>query len=462
MSGDSFRKKLNKLHEEGKVNLFCMDHYGDIDHLTDEEEDIFIIDLMLLSDLGVEDEESATLAYYIDHFIDDLSEEIFGIDLSPDVRRAVVQYMYDKKSELDYNDLASFRIAILKWVSDQAEKEAVAYPNKVTQYKKRPRDMNEWYAAVNKINDMRARKITEKDALSFVSAKMPVSDKYDFLTWYSFNYGKNKDLYNIQKGAKSMDKKAFISEETPDSYYLFNRRRLEERDKRNEAPQTMHVEDHVTKEESMEARKKMLGRTYSLDRMIEKYKHIMSNEEYNAIANSIHELRSKIRGLKSNAMVENVMYKTASIFRANNFEDGADMMESIAKLSFDGPIVKEAAPPNIPAIMQRLQAVGNIIARKDLIRELAALDVEMHNSDYAGFFNELLDAQAKLIDAFNYANNKVESISGKLRGGIGRVNNNPATQPVQQEQQQQAPAKEKAKAPGKIPSTLDEALHSEV
>ena len=89
----------------------------------------------------------------------------------------------------------------------------------------------------------------------------------------------------------------------------------------------------------------------------------------------------------------------------------------------------------VSTIVDRLEGISKVLKSRDIIRELAAIDILLNELGMASLFPELTDSQSKLIESFGYASNKIESAVAKLRGsGVSRPAPASSAKPVQKQQ----------------------------
>jgi len=181
---------------------------------------------------------------------------------------------------------------------------------------------------------------------------------------------------------------------------------------------------------------KMRGRLLSFKRLLDKYNDILPKQNLDNIYNEIHNLDISISKLNIYASMQDCLYRSANRIRKFGFSEGAELLEKIAENPVAGRDVLESMPkgisdqPNLPAgvpainikgIIDRLEGLSKTLKSRDMIRELASIDILLNELGLASYFPELSDAQSKLIESYGYASNKVESIIAKLRGsGVSR------------------------------------------
>jgi hypothetical protein len=421
--------KIDLLHDKGKINDFM---YGILSRskgamdlvLWDES----VRDALEATEAGVNNERDYQVFHYIDVFVEDLSEEIFGVRLSEKEEAGLKIYMFELREEIDYANLVSFWVAIVKWLSTRNIREA--YPNKGdngSRYMKK-QQTHIWAKLANEINKMITKGIEEKKALNQAAGVLHPRERLDFVAWYRFKFGKLTKLYNVNNIIQNLGegtmkikpnktgKFAGIHEEQG-RYYLpeFN------------MPPFMAVDEEVKEEPEakleretnfQEARSKLVSRTFAIDKLLERYYEIIGKEGLGEIEDALNALRKKIRSLKCANTILDTVIKTANIVKKRGFNAGAVGLESLA-YDFVGqknPIIKKAFDAGqIAPILAELQSISNQLKRRDIVRELAKMDFKLHDMNAAALFPELGDAQAKLIEATTYASNKLEDVIPKLR-----------------------------------------------
>jgi len=173
-----------------------------------------------------------------------------------------------------------------------------------------------------------------------------------------------------------------------------------------------------------------MGRVFSLDKLIERYRRVLSDEQISGIEASLNDLKSKIRRLKMATSIQDSMIKTAGILRKKwNFPLGADLLTVFAAdpLTVQDPA---ALPPEaeekqldhhqeeLRKIVEQLAMIQYTVKSRGLIRELAKIDMQLDEMGMASYFSEITDAMSKLIEGFGYVGNKLEDVIPKLQGGL--------------------------------------------
>lgn len=426
-----------KLLDAGDINKFCKDYLVRVcmDGVNRELWEEAVDDMKVASSLGVSSEEDFKLFFYIDHFVEDLSQEIFGLRLSEEEENDLKKHMFALRDEIAYDDLLSFRVAILKWVKSKGKKVSEAVWNTKNRnmdgggaYYLKRHNLEFWSSLVELVRKAMVYGIPKEVALAEAADQLDNTEKYDFLSWYNFKYGREKELYDLNaeireqsRGNLNVTKNANFTNDIFDdghAYYLPQFKR-EEPPRPAPQPKALPVQDEQDVQDFSAARSKMVSRTFSLDKLLEKYKHVLDADQIEEIEDAINNLRKKIRKLKRASVIDDAFHKTAAIFKKNNWEAGSNLLTSLNQ-----PITKvainEATSEDLEKLLDKLYGISDSLKRRDLVRKIAEVDLALYEMNIAGFFPELTDAQSKLIDAFAYASNKIQDVIPKLRSGVSQ------------------------------------------
>ena len=101
--------------------------------------------------------------------------------------------------------------------------------------------------------------------------------------------------------------------------------------------------------------------------------------------------------------------KEAKYLEAAAYEFMGDK-KSLRKIAAEGLSMKNSAE-----MVRKLQDINTQLQRRDIVRDIAKLDFELHDLNASALFPELSDAQAKLIEATTYASNKLKDVIPKIR-----------------------------------------------
>lgn len=384
---------------------------------------------VVASDFGVKSREDFHVFHYMEHYADDIAEEIIGQKLSPMQIMSLKRYMYSLKDKVDFSNLVTFRAAVLSWIKKNHTAMKMAYPNRMGPPEKmKAQNQAEWDSLAAEVHSLIRRGKSEQEALFTVASNLHPYEKFDFMAWYKFRFGIGK-LYNVQnvineesEGTMKTKKiKNALFQETESKYFL-----PEYKVPEPEKPQP-NAADLMAEKEKQEnfntARGKLIARTFAIDKLLEKYRDVFSVEEAEALEEALYNLKRKIRVLTRAATAEDAFIKTANIFRNNNFVLGAHfLMESLEEVfGKQSKLQKTAAEidyAELQGVLNDLYNISNYLKRRDVVRQLAQIDLKLHNMMISSFFPEISEAQSKLIDSMGYASNKLEDVMPKIRSAV--------------------------------------------
>jgi len=403
-----------------------------------------IDDAIVATELGVDNENDFYIFFYIDHFVEDLVEEIFHVKLNNNEEESLKKYLFSLRSDVDLFDLLSYRVSILQWLKQNKEKAKVAHPNStigVTPLKKY--DLRHWNSLAVKVRRDAAYGIPRDVALQNAASVLPAPEKFDFLTWYNlkFIHEENKK-YNVNDTIRNLNRRASVMNDISKFGTILNDKnyyyvpKLPTSTERIQAP-SIYSEQNVQDFESLRA--KIMSRVFSIDKLLERYRKVLDPSQIDAIEDCLTELRKRIRKLKLASSIHDSIIKTANLVMSHNADDIAHALIAIAEdpnpaddaadlEKKDGP--KQPAVPSTPNdltpeqrtiiindIVAQLEAISTVIKSREIVRALSRVDILLNKLYMDTFFPELSDAQAKLIEAYGYASNKVEDILPKIKGG---------------------------------------------
>lgn len=438
MNLDMCLAEIDSMFEFGELNEFSSRYLKDMcDNGLDEEmwqeaKD----DMRLASKLGVSSEEDFRAFFYIDHFIEDLLEEIYGVrNLSEEEEEdSLKSFMFNNRETYQYTDLDSFRLAILAWQKTQGEVSKEANLNLRNRnifdqhFYLEKYNLENWNHLIGLVNKAVAHGIPYSVAMKEATEGFSNAERLDFMSWAKFKQGRDKDLYDINKkikglskGSKTVSKSEFkkaggIFE---DQYAYFIPKMQQKQDVEvTEEKLPSHTEQEAADFEAVKS--KMISRTFSLDKLLDKKRKVMSDDVADEIEDLLNTLRKKVRKLKMASTVEDCFYRTASMLRKKGFNEGGEALESIAsrKNEFVKEALVEAHQQDLETLLDILYEVSDTLKRRDLVRKIAEVDMKLYDMNMAGFFPELTDAQSKLIESFAYASNKIQDVIPKLRSGV--------------------------------------------
>lgn len=423
---------FKKLHESGEINDYMFKMLDrsktDLDLTTLRHA---IQDACLATKLGVENDKDFETFHYIDSFMEDLVDGLFDTELSEQELEALKMDMFKRRGQIDFSNISAFFDHLMDWISHDKGIAKKAYPNQGTLYPQvARRDLARWEKVARWAYDQIRTGMLEVEVLGRACQYITETDKLDFKAWYRLKYGRLNNIYDVNQTIrresegtmnvrpKQISRLAFIHED-PQSYYLPNMRDGRNDQQRMEADAIDQADKQNRANNHTEARSKLVSRTFAIDKLLEKYHDILGEQSVSEIEDLLNTLRKRIRSLKLASIVRDTMIRTAATFRSKGFSIGAAELEVQAhKIFNESPIEKMAfdgSGPEVGQILAKLQQLSNDIKRRDMVKEIAKIDIQLHDMNAYALFPELAEAQAKLIDATAYASNKLEDVIPKLR-----------------------------------------------
>jgi hypothetical protein len=373
---------------------------------------------------------------YADNFLDDLCAECIPVRLEDPEREELAKVLAERCGG---DSIEEFRQVLADWLvgkkpdfsgvmrTDRLEpsKRSIrhAYPESNYRYIQLDNRYypSSWHGLVLQVSQGRAFGKPEIVALKEAAHQLPeLDERLRFLTWYGLKYMGGDNLSYLAAGdkmSKSLKIASFLGE---DPYvYQFTRqhqlndlvREPEERDDRLTPQAAMDLEA---------VRSKMIGRTFAIDKLLEKYRNVLKQDQFEAIEDSLNDLRKKIRKLKV-ATIEDVLTKTANKLNKLGWKHGG---MAVAFLPHDGLFEKVAGGADLTAVVDKMTEISAVLRQRTIIRELAALDLDLFNLGL-GHITELQDAQSKLMEGFNSAANKIDDLASKMRSDLAEKRKEP-------------------------------------
>lgn len=270
-----------------------------------------------------------------------------------------------------------------------------------------------------------------RDAVRLTIKDLDRDSKIKFLQWLSIKTHQNTNLVYLagEKMNKLTKQADFGAGEVLNSEFIYefykNKEKAEQAASLNEIqPNYVHdlesaAKDAETGESFKKMRDKMIGRTFAIDKLLEKNHDLLKPEQVEQIEDSLNTLRKNIRKLKMASLKDSII-KTANIAQKNGWLEGAALIDVLA--SDESKFIKTASAvgassENLPPVLDSLQEIALMLRQRGIIRELAARDIDLFNLGY-GHMTEVGDASAKLMEAFNSAANKIEDVVSRLKAEV--------------------------------------------
>jgi hypothetical protein len=446
MSSD-IEKIISEMGGTNLINKYMMDYVNKVcaKGMDDEMCREAVDDAIKASAMGVATDADFQTFFYIDHFVELEAGEITGTMSDAD-KEQLKSFMFSKRHDVDYSNLNTYRAIVLKWLDSKRMNKA-AYHNKGAEPFVYDRyNLDKWKQLALEINKLLAIGRTRDEALVTMAKSLKLQEQEDFKAWYGFNFGDNRRLYNINDKIRDMSRSAKVNDsklikvasifEDGTGYWAVElpKPKPEIISDKSSGPS---VADTIVRDQKAAdvntVKTKMINRTFAIDKLLEKYRNVLSDEQIDQIEDALNVLRKKIRKLKLANTINDTMIKTASVLRNNKFDEGAEVLLKLAAPPTDAVVEKTDNKPDKPSasksersiddlkkedlrpILDKLYDVSVRLKRRNIVREIADIDLDLYNLNVASFFPELTDAQAKLIEAFGYASNKIEDVIPKLR-----------------------------------------------
>ena len=417
--------------DTGKINPYMAQRLAKIspNGMDDKLFGEILSDAQNASDVGVDEDKKYNQYFYLCHFLNDILKDTFGTKLDDEKSKYDFCKSYFASDNENYNlsNLTDLRVLVHKWLCGKMSKNA--HPNIAGKYTREPTyDLNKWVLTLNEAFALSQTGLDRTTAINNTTADWDIDEKSHFQNWIKYYEEGNTEKYKV-KTAKFI-KEAFGPLNLPESL-LTNRNPT--------APQisTFHADDYKSKKEleldrAKALKTKMKSRVRALKILIDKYNDILPNQDLEKLFVEVHNLEKSISKLNVYASLQDSIIRTANKMVKLGFSEGADLLfKTAAEPPTDASVVQSLPAPapstpnlptdsasmiNIQTIIARLDGVNKRLASRDLIRELASVDILLNEIGLASYFPELSLAQSKLIEAFGYANNKVEDVTARLRG----------------------------------------------
>jgi hypothetical protein len=434
LSINPFAQKILDAHNDGRVNDYMKDRllkateFGVNEQLLDDA----LSDAESASKMDIKSDQDYAVRFCILNLADDLMDDTFGRKIDDDERNSLVQYVLQNQEDKYLKDLVGLRIITYKWLCDKHNKKA--YPNTYGMEHQEPTyNTNKWAATAKKMYMlMRVQGLGREDALMTITKNWDMDEKFKFDNWLRYYESGNTEKYNVKTA--STTKEALLpsdmvepteprSNVSPSFMAAYKIKEKEEHRKEKERREKQERADLVTL-----TKRQMKSRLKSLWNLVHRFNDLLPKSSVDDILNLIHHLDVSISRLQTEASVRDCMVRTANQIRKVGFDEGADLLMKIAEEPVSEKVIESIEPieqktqPNIQVstIISRLEVLGKMLKARDLVRNLASIDILLNELGMASLFPELGDSQSKLNDAFGYASTKIDGIISKLRGA-GKV-----------------------------------------
>lgn len=423
-----YADKIIDAYRNGRINSYMAERlmkateFGVGDKLAED----MIQDAQDASDHGVASDGDYNLYFFTRTCLPDMLKDTFGLDPKHCDQKSLCSYILDHKSDKNYNlkNLVDHRLLIHKWLCEQLDKRA--YPNiSGKQNKETEYDIGKWVDTLKEIYASIHKKEMDRDAaLNHFTATWDNDERQKFSNWMRYYESGTTEKYNVKNASTNLLKEGFSG--IPQAW-------INPADRTGDVNMTTHkpvqkTDREVRQERASVFKQQIQSRLRALRRLVDKYNEALPHQNLDAIYNEMNTLDRSIGRLNVLASLEDVLVRSANRMQKLGFNEGAEFLHKIA---VEPPIVQNLPTPispqpnltpgskpqvHINTIINRLEGVSKLLKSRDTIRELASIDILLNELGIASHFPELTDGQAKLIESFGYASNKIESVVAKLRG----------------------------------------------
>lgn len=427
--------KIVQAFKEGIINDYMKNRLQDATSkgMNDALIDELVSDAQYASDLGVGSDEDYNVYFFIMRFADDILDDTFGMKVDSSKKKDLCHFMMNHKHEGEYklDNLTDYRLLVHKWLCDSLSKKA--YPNiSGKEDRELIYDVDKWIGALKSIYaSLHTKQFDKQEAIDRFTLDWDSEEKQKFINWMRYYEDGTTEKYNVKtaKFIKQAFEPAFSMPESwvqrddraNDKMYMSTRQQKREKTKREEE---LH--------KAQQFKGKMKARLRSFKRLVEKYNDILPKHDLDNVYDELYKLEKSVVKLDVYASLQDCVVRSANRMNKFGFDEGAEFLHKLAVEPVAGEDIMNALPeagskePDLPAqgpqmantqtVINRLEAISKALKSRDMIRELASIDILLNEMGMASYFPELTDAQAKMIESFGYASNKVENIIAKLRG----------------------------------------------
>lgn len=421
---------VKSLYTDGKINSYMAERlmnaldYGVTDDLIADAVD----DAQSASDAGVSSDDDYNVYFFIKTCIPDMLKDTFGINPQDCDQKDLCSYIMSHKADDGFNakNLTDYRVLIHQWLCDALDKRA--HPNISGKQDREPeRDIDKWVSTLKEIYaSVHSQKMSRDKAFDHFTSGWDVDEKQQFNNWMRYYESGTTEKYNV----KNASNKLFVKEALMPEAWMSPQDRANQPANMTTYKPPEKSEKELRVERAALLKTQMKSRLRALRKLLDTFNDASPSQDLDAAYNEMNMLDRSISRLNVYASMQDVLIRSANKMKKIGFDEGAAFLIAIAEEDPAGaadvlpapmspePDLEAGSRPqvNITMIINRLEGVSKQLKSRDTIRELASIDILLNEIGIASHFPELTDAQAKLIEAFGYASNKIESIVAKLRG----------------------------------------------
>jgi hypothetical protein len=261
--------------------------------------------------LGVSDERERNLAFYLDHFLDDLCDEINKP--VPSDRTAVLARAFEELRGAKDVDLTDIRSALYRSIGGKRTK--VAYPNTsgVMESNAKPqRDVTKWVKTLGEVHAAERIGAQREHVLRNLIEEWDPVEKLDFQQWLRYYERGDHEKYA-----------ADVSETTSVPAEMLEVPPIATQQRSRPKPESRPVEEN---------RKALISRLDSAKRLLRLFAPpIWPQERWNSVYRALSDLEQEITSLRTTASMRDRIIRTATLLDRAGFRDGAETLRKIAQ-----------------------------------------------------------------------------------------------------------------------------------
>lgn len=284
------------------------------DGLDDELRQLAEDDAKLLGQLGVSDERERNLAFYLDHFLDELCVEQ-GMPTPPDRQAVVAAAFSDLRGGADIG-LAEIRSALYRAMGGKRRK--TAYPNTagVMETNIKPqRDVGKWVRTLGEIHAAGHSGENKESALRRLTEEWDSVEKLDFQQWLRYYERGDHEKYAAVAQEPAVQPALQLGEQPTQQSPLSTRRSPPR-------AETRSVADN---------QRALIGRLDAAKRLLRYLQPAWPAARWNSIYEALSHLEQEIVSLRTASSMRDRIVRTAGIWAKAGFRDGADILFKIAQ-----------------------------------------------------------------------------------------------------------------------------------
>ena len=367
------------------------------------------------SDFGVESEKEHALYFFICNNIDELIDDTFGIKLKPDELKDLGRFIFNYKSDTNYDltNLVDLRILSYKWLSGR-QINKTAYPNMGGVYIRSDKpSIDRWMETAKSIYSQINAGMTREAAFDTHTSSWDRDEVFKFNNWLRYYEQKTPEKYNVKTA--NIIKLAFGEGITIPAEW-------ENPNNRTQMQPFQHANDGKTKREieierAKSFKSKMKSRLRALKMLLDKYNDLLPNQSLDKIYEEMLALEKSVGKLNAYAALEDRVMCSAAKMQKLGFTAGSMLL----KEAVEGRADETNLPPgllktNVEAVLTKLEGIGKELKMRNLVREMSKCDIMLAELGLGSYFPELGESIARMLEGFSYAGNRIEDSISKLRG----------------------------------------------